>query len=192
MVLSSSFDSDPVFGSLLDPMGGSFLVGSADGTPGVQRYIDNTNVLETTFEAPGGRFRVVDFAPRFEQHARMFRPTSVFRLLEPLEGSPRIVVRCDPVLGWSKAHPAVTQGSNHLQYEGYASTLRLTTDIPVVLDGRLPLSGGTGWRSRGARRRRACSLVDLFLSETIRHWQRWVKPAHPPRYQRDVFAPPSR
>src|SRR5262245_6920227 len=96
------FDSDPVFGSLLDPMGGSFIVAGADGTPGVQRYIDNTNVLETTFEAPGGRFRVVDFAPRFEQHARMFRPTSIIRLVEPLEGSPRIVVRCDPVLGWSK------------------------------------------------------------------------------------------
>ena len=49
------FDSEPVFGALLDPDGGSFLVGAADGRTGVQRYLDNTNVLETTFDAPGGR-----------------------------------------------------------------------------------------------------------------------------------------
>jgi GH15 family glucan-1,4-alpha-glucosidase len=186
------FDSDPVFGSLLDPDGGSFLVGAADGRPGVQRYLDNTNVLETTFDAPGGRFRILDFAPRFEQHARMFRPTNIFRLVEPLEGSPRIMVRCQPVCGWAKTSPMVTQGSNHLQFEGFASTLRLTTDIPLsYMDGRA--------FTLTARHRLALTwgapieeplpaLFDHFLSETIRYWQRWVKQCDiPPRYQRDVI-----
>src|SRR3954471_21916299 len=77
------FDSEPVFGRLLDPGGGSFLVSPADGASGTQRYLENTNVLETTFDAPGGRFRVLDFAPRFELHGRMFRPTQLFRLIEP-------------------------------------------------------------------------------------------------------------
>ena len=186
------FDSEPVFGELLDPDGGSFLIGAADGRPGIQRYLDNTNVLETTFDAPGGRFRIVDFAPRFEQHARMFRPTNIFRLLEPLEGSPRVVVRCRPVCGWAKTTPPVTQGSNHLQFDGFASTLRLTTDIPLsYLDGRA--------FTLTARHRLALTwgapieeplpaLFDHFLSETIRHWQGWVKQCDiPPRYQRDVI-----
>ena len=45
------FDSEPVFSTLLDERdGGSFLVGPANGGAGVQRYLDNTNVLETTFD----------------------------------------------------------------------------------------------------------------------------------------------
>src|SRR6187402_1525185 len=114
------FDSEPVFGSLLDPDGGQFLVGPADGSTGTLRYVDNTNILETIFDAPGGRFRVVDFAPRFERHDRTFRPTQIFRIVEPIEGSPRVVVRCAPVLGWSKNRPVATPGSNHIRYEGFA------------------------------------------------------------------------
>jgi Domain of unknown function (DUF5911) len=83
------FDSEPVFATLLDQDGGSFLVGPADGGIGAQRYVENTNVLETTFRTDGGSFRVVDFAPRFVQHARVFRPTQRLRIVEPLEGTPQ-------------------------------------------------------------------------------------------------------
>ena len=58
----------------------------------MQRYLANTNVLETRFEAPDGAFRVLDFAPRFIQHERSFRPTKLVRIVEPLAGTPRIRV----------------------------------------------------------------------------------------------------
>jgi GH15 family glucan-1,4-alpha-glucosidase len=186
------FDSEPVFGRLLDPGGGSFLVGAADGSPGTQRYLENTNVLETLFETRSGRFRVIDFAPRFFQHSRMFRPTQLFRLVEPLEGSPRIVVRCDPVEGWAKTRPSDTHGSHHVQYHGLSRALRLTTDIPLsYLDGR-PFTLTT-------RQRLALTwgepieeplgpLCDLFLNETVNYWLGWVKHTDiPPLYQREVI-----
>ena len=82
------FDSDPVFASMLDEQdGGSFCVQPADGTLGVQRYIDNTNVLETRFDCKDGAFRVLDFAPRFIQFDRTFRPTKIVRIVEPLSGT---------------------------------------------------------------------------------------------------------
>jgi GH15 family glucan-1,4-alpha-glucosidase len=186
------FDSEPVFGLLLDPQGGQFLIGAADGSPGEQRYLENTNVLETRFEAPGGRFRVVDFAPRFELHGRMFRPTQLFRFVEPIEGAPRITVRCDPVLGWSKALPRVTHGSNHVRYEGFSSELRLTTDFPLsYLDGRaLTLTGrhclAITWGQPVEEP--LAPLADRFLNETIRHWRQWVKHCDiPPSYQPQVI-----
>jgi GH15 family glucan-1,4-alpha-glucosidase len=186
------FDSEPVFGRLLDPEGGRFLVGPADGSTGTQRYLDNTNVLETTFDAPGGRFRVVDFAPRFEQHHRMFRPTLLVRIVEPIDGSPRIVVRSEPVRGWSKVRPRAVYGSHHISYDGYPSEFRLTTDLPMShLEGQpftltarhgLVLSWGAPVEEP------LLPLCDRFFTETMQHWQRWVKHCDiPPRYQREVI-----
>ena len=72
------FDSEPVFSTLLDAkQGGKFLVGPADGQCGKQSYIENTNILKTTFETPSGSFRVVDFAPRFVQYDRTFPANTV-------------------------------------------------------------------------------------------------------------------
>src|SRR5688572_4054255 len=111
------FDSEPVFGRLLDADGGEFAISPAAGGMGRQRYTPNTNILETEFDAPDGRFRVTDFAPRFMQNERMFRPTQIVRVVEPLDGTPAIRVRCEPRLGWSKQAPAHVAGSNHVRYE---------------------------------------------------------------------------
>lgn len=187
------FDSEPVFGALLDEAnGGHFTIGAPDGRPGVHRYLENTNVLETTFEDDAGSFRVLDFAPRFSQYDRMFRPTQLMRIVEPLRGTPRMCVRCEPRLGWSRKTPVAQHGSNHVDYEGFGATLRLTTDVPLAyLDGRPFVIG--------SRRHLALTwgapieeplqpLCDRFLSETARYWQRWVKHCNiPPKYQREVI-----
>ena len=89
-------------------------------------------MLETTFRGADGAFRVIDFAPRFLQHERSFRPTMILRVVEPIEGSPRVVVRCEPVLGWSRREPTRLEGSNHVRFEGYERPLRLTTDVPLA------------------------------------------------------------
>jgi len=48
------FDSEPLFASLLDhDDGGSFVVAPPEPAKGAQRYLENTNVLETRFETEG-------------------------------------------------------------------------------------------------------------------------------------------
>lgn len=187
------FDSEPVFSTLLDADGGGrFRIGPVDAETGTQRYVPNTNVLETTFETPTGSFRVIDFAPRFLQFSRAFRPTQLIRIIEPIEGTPRISVVCEPKLGWSKAKPAVTQGSHHVRFEGFASELRLTTDIALSYLGGQPFTL-TGRRhfvlSWGAPVEEPLQpLCDRFLSETTRYWQHWVKQCDiPPLFQREVI-----
>jgi GH15 family glucan-1,4-alpha-glucosidase len=187
------YDSDPVFSTLLDQeAGGRFVVGAADGGLGAQSYLENTNVLETRFSTGSGAFRLVDFAPRFLQHDRIFRPTQLFRILEPTEGTPLVRVQCEPRLGWSRAEPPVLQGSNHLCFEGFAAPLRLTTDIPLsylngqpfALTGRrhLALTWGSPIEEPLA------PLCDRFLAATTHYWQRWVKHCDiPPSYQREVI-----
>ena len=187
------FDSEPMFSTLLDAQeGGKFLVGPAEGGRGEQSYVDNTNILKTTFDTPSGKFQVVDFAPRFEQSNRMFRPTQIFRIVEPLEGSPRVLVQCEPRLGWSKAIPVRLNGSNHIRFEGFASPLRLTTDIPLSYLTGQPFTL-TGKRhlalTLGAPIEESLPpLANRFFLETQRYWQRWVKQCSiPPVYQDAVI-----
>ena len=187
------FDSEPVFSSLLDAQeGGRFDVGPAGGGAGHQRYIENTNVLETRFETEGGSFRLLDFAPRFLQFDRIFRPTQLVRIVEPLEGTPRVRISCEPRRGWTKETPDRVAGSNHIRYEGFGSHLRLTSDVPVSYLGGQPFAL-TGRRhlvlSWGAPVEESLApLCSRFLGETIRYWQGWVKHCNvPPTFQHEVI-----
>ncbi|MBZ5702930.1 MAG: DUF5911 domain-containing protein [Acidobacteriia bacterium] len=187
------FDSEPVFSTLLDKQeGGKFLVGPAAGEPGEQAYIENTNILETTFKTASGSFRLLDFAPRLVQHDRIFRPTQLYRIVEPIEGTPRVRVVCEPRLGWSKAKPARLNGSNHVRFEGFDSQLRLTSDIPVSYLGGQPFTLTEKrhlvltWGAPVEEPLR--NLSERFLGETQRYWRRWVKECNiPPLYQDAVI-----
>jgi len=174
------FDSPPVFASLLDERdGGAFAIRPAAGSRGVQRYLPNTNVLETRFETPDGAFRVLDFAPRFMLHERSFRPTKIVRIVEPLSGTPRVKVFCDPVLGWSRRRPRQEIGSHHVSFLGYETELRLTTDAPLTYlnDAPFALTRAThfvlAWGAPVEEPIEA--LCDRFLRATVAYWQTWVK-----------------
>jgi GH15 family glucan-1,4-alpha-glucosidase len=182
-----------VCSSLLDSAdGGRFRIAPAGGENGTQRYLPNTNILETTFRTATGSFRVIDFAPRFLQFGRAFRPTQLIRIVEPIEGTPRVAVVCEPKLGWSKERPAVVQGSHHVRFEGFSSQLRLTTDLPLSYLGGRPFTL-TGrhhliltWGSPVEEP--LAPLCEKFWSETARYWQRWVKQCDiPPLFQQEVI-----
>ena len=186
------FDSDPIFASLLDERGGEFLVGPADGLMGEQRYLENTNVLETVFHSPTGTFRILDFAPRFLQHERAFRPTQLFRIIEPVEGTPRLRVVCQPRLGWTHATPSELHGSNHIDFVGFSSPVRLTTDIPLSYLGGQPFSLNERRHfvlSWGAPVEEPLApLSSRFLEQTVRYWRRWVKHCNVPAlFQQEVI-----
>ena len=91
-------DSPPVFGRLLDPEGGHFSIASPPSSMAYttsQSYLPNTNILLTTVTLSNGdAFQITDFCPRFEQYGRMYRPAALFRLVQPLQGTPAIVVSC--------------------------------------------------------------------------------------------------
>jgi len=187
------FDSEPVFSSLLDAeSGGRFSVAPAAGGSGRCTYLPNSNVLETVHGGPDGSFRVLDFAPRFEQHGRTFRPTMLVRMLQPLSGTPRASVACEPMLGWSRQLPERVQGSHHVDYLGFETRLRLTTDIPLSYLGGRPfaLTGPQHlvltWGEPVEEPLPA--LCDRFLTETLRYWERWVKHCNiPPLCQAEVI-----
>jgi len=127
------FDSSFIFGELLDSKkGGKFQI-EPEGLikSNKQYYLDNTNILCTEIECDDGAFRVTDFAPRFFQYDRYYRPLMLIRKLEPLSGNPIIKVKCHPVGNYGDTIPRTTEGSNHLQFHGLERDLRLTTNISL-------------------------------------------------------------
>lgn len=178
------FHSSFVFGGLLDEeKGGAFYIKpKSDNYTTQQYYIHNTNVLCTEFFVDDGRFRVVDYAPRFKEHVRMFHPLMLFRKIEPIEGNPDIVVCCKPVYDYGKVKPEPYIGSNHIRYLGFDKPVRLTTNIPlsyvlyeepIVVDKEKHLVLSWGIPLEGPLE----TTAQRFLDETINYWQNWINQA---------------
>jgi GH15 family glucan-1,4-alpha-glucosidase len=126
-------DGDPVFNALVngtDPKGGFMDVVVEGKRCSRQTYSPNTAVLETLIETEAGEeLRIIDFAPRFRQYGRNFRPPMLVRRIEPVKGQARITVRIRPRFDYGSAAPQISLGSNHVRYIGAGKVLRVTADI---------------------------------------------------------------
>jgi GH15 family glucan-1,4-alpha-glucosidase len=176
------FDSSFVFGNLLDSTrGGDFSIMPAEGSfTSRQYYIDNTNILCTEIECSDGRYRVIDFAPRFRQYDRYYKPLMLIRKIERLSGTPKIRVKCTPMGDYGRVHLSRQRSSNHITFLGLEEDIRLTTNISLsyilenesfVLDETkyLVLTYGSPLEAPLE------STVEHFLDKTTRYWHRWVK-----------------
>ncbi len=178
------FDGDPAFCSLLsgkdDPDGGFFDVQLAGFTRAEQRYVPNTAIVNTVLhDGNGGTVKIVDFAPRFKQHGRIFRPMVLVRMIVPLAGNPRVRIRLRPLGDYGALKPTSTHGSNHIRYVLPDVTLRLTTDASVtalleerefVLDHPVSLVLGPDETLMG----NPSSIAHHFLNETENYWEEWT------------------
>jgi GH15 family glucan-1,4-alpha-glucosidase len=176
------FDSSFVFGGLLDDdKGGHFYIEpeSKECTTR-QRYLENTNILETTFECPDGSYKVIDFAPRFYQYERYYKPLMLMRKIVPISGRPRVRVCCHPTGDYGRKQPEVVFGSNHIRYQGLDAQVRLTTDVPLsyvdqevafVLTETKYMSLTWGVPLEAP----LSSTVESFLVKTTEYWRRWVR-----------------
>ncbi len=128
------FDSDPVFSRLLagtEEKGFSDVV-LDDMVDYTSDYERNTAVLSTVLtDSRGASIRITDFAPRFRQFGRMFRPPQLIRIIEPLSGLPRITIRVRPTFNYGLPIEDRSIGSNHITYRGSTLAIRLTTDGPL-------------------------------------------------------------
>ena len=128
------FDGDPVFNALLDPSenGSVWAFELEQFARSEQWYEPNTAILKTRlFDAQGQGIEITDFAPRFSNRGRMFRPLTLIRRVQVLSGSPRVRVLIRPRFDWGRQAPVVTRGSTHLRYMGSDQALRLNSDAPL-------------------------------------------------------------
>ena len=175
------FDSSFVFGRLLDDeKGGTFSITPTHIIEAKQYYLTNTNILCTEFNCKDGKFRVIDFAPRFFQNDRSFMPLMLFRKIEIIEGEPEVTVICDPVYEYSDRTAKTQSGSHHILYTDLGMDMRLTSDVPLtyVLTKRKFLLTKTSYLCFSQNYSLEASLehtAEDFLKKTAAYWRSWVR-----------------
>jgi GH15 family glucan-1,4-alpha-glucosidase len=130
------FDGDPIFSRLLagNEEKGFSDVMLDDLVDFQSEYLRNTAIVSTILtDRRGGAVRITDFAPRFRQFGRMFRPPQLYRIIEPVSGLPRITVRVRPTHSYGQPFARHSIGSNHIRYLNEGTVIRLTTDAPLSL-----------------------------------------------------------
>lgn len=176
------FDSSFLFGGLLDDeKGGEFSVKPAtENYTSHQYYIENTNILVTEFDCVDGKFKVVDFAPRFLQYERYYKPLLLGRRVIPVQGTPRIRVVCRPRGEYGEVVPELLFGSSHLRFMGLERQVRLTTNIALnyiseekafILNENKHLALTWGIPLEAELE----TTLETFYQKTKLYWQSWVK-----------------
>ncbi len=178
-----AFDGDPAFCALLSPEreGGDFSVELEGHTRSEQHYIENTAILRTVLrDDNGGAVEITDFAPRWHQHDRFYRPVMLVRRIRPLSGTPRIRVKLRPLADYGAHAPETTSGSNHVRYVLPGHVLRATSDIPprvlregltFVLDREVHcVLGPDETLQTGVR-----AFAQMAEERTRKYWREWVR-----------------
>jgi GH15 family glucan-1,4-alpha-glucosidase len=188
------FDSDSVFGRLLDEeRGGHWTIAPTTAAETRRDYLDGTLVLETTFATREGEVRLLDCLlmpppPRRDHRRRLLRT------VEGIRGSVELEMRFAPrfhygeVDSWlrrheSGAHSATGGGCSLLLWspatieraqdapELYAAfTVRQGDRIPFLMTSLPPEELEAGhWEAPGVEG------VERALDETLDWWRRWLE-----------------
>jgi GH15 family glucan-1,4-alpha-glucosidase len=144
-------------------------------------YLRNTAVVSTVLtNKQGAAIRVTDFAPRFRNYGRTFRPPQLIRMIEPVSGLPRVTIRMRPTHSYGVPMAQRSLGSNHIRYAGGDVVLRLTTDAPLsyidreapfVLNRPISMVLGADEPVPGE----LATLCREFCDRTRDYWMDWVR-----------------
>ena len=132
------FDSPSFFGAILDAgNGGRFVIRPTVSFTATRRYIDDTNILETTFHTATGTVRLLDLMPvasEEEKRHHLWPQHQVLRRIECVDGEVPMEVICDPRPDYARMVPRLRdRGQLGIYYEYRDELLILRSDAPLTL-----------------------------------------------------------
>jgi GH15 family glucan-1,4-alpha-glucosidase len=186
------FSGSAVFAALLEQSrGGRFRICPLDVVSAQHRYIENTNVLETTYQCRTGRLRLIDFMTISPEAACATAPQpqhELVRIAECIEGNVELDALYQPRPADGRHTPGLTRRGAlgwSWMHKGIAAYLH--SDLDFELSGDGTLAANVTMRA-GDRKRAvftACgneavvihplTEIDERLQQTIDWWQRWAK-----------------
>jgi len=152
------FDSPSVFAALLDEeRGGRFSIAPLGFYESSSAYLDDSNVLITTFETQSGVGKLTDFMPIEYEVTRSSH--EVVRIISAESGSLDILLAFQPRLDYGRSEAPISLEGDRLALAARdGERLFLSSDVPLTLEergatARFSLSAGQkatfllGWRN---------------------------------------------
>jgi alpha,alpha-trehalase len=186
------FDSPSVFAKLLDEKkGGSFEVHPVGAYKSSQRYVPNTNILETHFKSREGEFLLYDFFPRFRSGEKIEKLQLIVRYIKVVRGSPRVRIIFNPKFGYATSKASIRKVHDHLTATNSHGLLFLYSDLdfdairarkPITISGEHYLLATYDHHLRASLK-----MVKLIYNRTRYYWKEYLKfSTLPPGYSEAV------
>jgi alpha,alpha-trehalase len=182
------FDAPSVFGRLLDERAGHWSITPADHRRVRRRYLEDTLVLETVFEAPGGRLTLTDAlaaGPNERGHELGARsPHVLLRRAECTAGAVELTIEYAPRPGYGLVPPSLRAVSGGVLATGNGSALFLYSPLPLTLESDtaralIPLRAGQSrsfmlqYQPAEPEARWTEEQIEHRLEETVTSWRSW-------------------
>lgn len=135
------FDHPSVFGALLDPTAGRFIVRPSDPYTAWQRYERGTNVLVTEMHTATGTIRIRDFMPYTQRKV----PTAeIYRRIECLRGRVDVEVIFEPRFEYGLVKPRMeTTPYGVKASDENGNTIVLSSELQLRLDDARAVGAAT-------------------------------------------------
>src|SRR5438093_4623781 len=158
------FDSASIFGAIVDPTsGGRWSICPESDSQTSRRYIDDTNVLETTFSIDSAKVVLTDFMPvtsEEEKKRRLWPEHEFVRLVKCEAGEVPVVVNFDPRPDYGGTNPFFKdEGKLGWRIGVGTNLLNLRSDI------KLPANGNAGLSARLTLKRGETISFSLTFSK---------------------------
>jgi len=132
------FDSESVFGRILDAeKGGFFAIRPAVAHEATRRYLDGTNVIETTFTTEGGVAKLLDLMPVFteeEKRSQLSPFRQLLRRIEVIEGEMPIEIVYAPRPDYGRITPRLELRGDSVCCGWGAKVLNLRSDAAFSVE----------------------------------------------------------
>jgi len=132
------FDSPSVFGRLLDERAGHWSIRPTADAEVTRRYVDETMLLETTFQTSGGTVVLVDALAvgRNERGHELGAdaPSVLLRQVTCVDGDVELDLSYAPRPEYGLVYPILTPEDGGVTGRGGAAVLALSSPVPVEVD----------------------------------------------------------
>jgi GH15 family glucan-1,4-alpha-glucosidase len=199
------FSSPSIFAALLDrERGGQFAVRPKEAFKVRRRYLEHTNVLETTFTTDNGVVRLTDCLPipnKEARHTVLHPQREVLRIAECLSGRVEVEVIFKPRPNYGRRRPRLAhRGALGWACEVGSEVLILHSDVELAYCGE-DTACGTATLTAGERRYLSLTYVrhDIGIiaplgasaqrrcDDTVQWWRDWCKRSkYDGPYQKEV------
>jgi GH15 family glucan-1,4-alpha-glucosidase len=181
-----AFDSPSVFGALVDAKrGGSFLLQPVERFEAERAYVEDSNVLQTTFRTASGTVRVTDSMDLEAGQQLPWRELA--RRIEALDGRVELQWRVEPRVDYGRCSPGIDrhEGVPFATWDDHAiGLLAFDAGEPLIssgaIEGRFTLDAGSTALlalvhvTGSPRPVPSREEIELRIDGTVEHWRRRV------------------